>query len=298
MNKGIFYGIGAYVSWGILPIYWKWLHNVPAGQVLAHRMLWSLVFFAFVLAYRKQWAWIIPAFRDTRTFFTFLATACIIAVNWFVYIWAINAGHIVEASLGYFINPLVSVLFGVVLLKERLRLWQWVSIAVAAGGVLYLTISYGVLPWISLALAFSFAIYGLIKKTTQVSALQGMSLETALFFVPALVYLAFQEHAGVGAIGHASWITSLLLAFTGVITAVPLLLFSAAAKKVPLSLLGILQYLAPTLQLMIGVFLYGEPFDQRRFIGFGLIWIALLVYSIEGLLKRRKRAALQIRALV
>lgn len=287
MHKGLFFAVGAYGLWGLLPVYWKTLQRVPSEEIVSHRMVWSLVFVAALLAVKGHWKWLAASAKQPRTLLIVFAAGCILFVNWLTYVWAVNAGYIVETSLGYFINPLVSVLLGVVFFRERLRRGQWIAVATAGLGVLYLTVNYGALPWIALVLAFSFGTYGLLKKITPLTAIEGLSLETALLFLPALGYLLFLEGQGVGSFGHISPVTTVLLALTGVATGIPLLLFAAAARSIPLSMVGILQYIAPTLQFLIGVFVYNEPFDQSRMIGFSLIWTALLIYSIEGLITRR-----------
>jgi chloramphenicol-sensitive protein RarD len=288
-DKGFLYALSAYTLWGFFPIYWKWLHDVPALEILAHRMAWSLVFVAFVLAYKRRWDWVRPALRDRRTLLTFLASAFFLAVNWFTYIWGVNAGFIIETSLGYFINPLFNVLLGVVFLRERARPWQWAAIGLAGAGVLYLTIQYGSLPWISLTLAASFGTYGFLRKTAVLPALEGLSLETALLFLPALGYLLYLEGTGQAAFGHVDGRTTLLLAGAGVATAVPLWLFALGARRVTLVTLGLLQYIAPTIQFLIGVFVYKEAFGAEQLMGFGFIWLALLIYSAESVVAARKR---------
>ena len=293
MNKGLIYAIGAYGLWGFLPIYWKALQTVPAAEIVGHRMIWALVFVAGLLTFRRHWRWLPVAVRQPGTLLVVFLAACILALNWLTYVWAVNAGYIVETSLGYFMTPLVSVLLGVLFLRERLRPWQWLAIAVAFLGVLYLTAGYGALPWIALVLAFSFGFYGLLKKKTSLSPLEGLALEISLLFLPALAYLLYLERQGTGSFGHTTALTTSLLILTGLATAAPLLLFAAAARRIPLSLLGILQYIAPTLQFLLGVFLYGEPFDQTRLVGFGMIWTALLIYSIEGSLVRRRKIHLR-----
>jgi chloramphenicol-sensitive protein RarD len=292
MNRGVLYAAAAYLMWGFFPVYWKWLQAVPAVEILTHRMTWSLLFVVGLLAYRRHWSWIRPALRDRRTVLTFLSSAVLLAVNWFTYIWGVNHGFIVETSLGYFINPLVNVVLGVFFLRERLRAGQWAAVAMAAGGVLYLTLSYGALPWIALTLAFSFGLYGLLRKTARLDSLEGLSMETGLLFLPALGYLLYLEAAGQGSFGHAGTATTLLLALAGVATAVPLLFFAIGARLIPLSLLGILQYLAPTIQFLLGVLVYGEPFTPERLVGFGLVWSALLIYTIESIYVRRQRKRL------
>jgi chloramphenicol-sensitive protein RarD len=288
MNKGIIYAILAYGLWGFLPIYWKTIQEVPAPQILSHRIIWSFIFLVVIISLRKDWQAFSSAIRSRKTFIIFGLAAVLIGVNWLTYIWAVNAGFIVETSLGYFINPLINVLFGVIFLKEKLRPLQWVPIGLAFVGVLYLTLNYGALPWIALLLASTFALYGLIKKTAPLNSLHGVSLETGLLFLPALLFLLLTEGQGNGSLGHTGWFTGVLLVFTGVVTALPLLLFANAARRINLSTLGFLQYLAPTLQFLIGVVLYGEPLTTTRLIGFIIIWIALILYSLENVYVRRK----------
>jgi len=292
MNKGILYAVGAYFLWGIFPIYWKLIHDIPALEIIGHRIVWAFLFVLMVVAIRKDWGGLKTAFEDRKILLTFLVTGILLSINWLVYVWAVNAGFIVETSLGYFINPLVNVVLGVIFLRERLRLWQWIPVGVATLGVLYLTISYGSLPWIGLTLAFSFGTYGLLKKTAPLSSIHGLTLETGFLFLPALAYLLFLGFMGQGAFPHGSALETFLLVFTGIATGIPLLLFGAAARLIPLSTLGFIQYLAPTLQFLIGVFVYHEVFSSERMIGFGLIWFALVIYSIDGLRVRRSQQSL------
>lgn len=289
MNKGYLYGIGAYLIWGFLPIYWKSLEAVPAIESLSSRIVWSLVLIGVLLLVRRHWRWIGTAVRDWRIMLTFLLSGSILAVNWGTYIWAVNADHVVETSLGYFINPLVSVLMGVWFLQEKLRRGQWTAVAIAALGVLYLTYIHGSLPWIALTLAFTFATYGYIRKTAALGALEGLTLETAWLFLPALAVLLYLRLQGPGHLAQGDWQTALLLMGTGVITAVPLLWFSTAARLIPLSSVGLLQYIAPTCQFALGVFLYREPFSPAQLIGFCCIWLALLIYTAEGVRYNRRR---------
>lgn len=289
MNRGLFYAIAAYGLWGLLPLYWKTLQSVPATQIVAHRMVWSLVFVGTLLALKRHWRWLPQVLKQPRTLLMVLLSGCFLAINWLIYVWAVNAGHVVETSLGYFINPLLNVILGVLLLHEQLRTGQWLAIGLALLGVLYLTVGYGNFPWIALTLALSFGLYSLLKKTTTLSALEGLSLETALLFLPALAYLLLLEWQGRGAFGHAGSETNLLLMLTGVAVGMPLLLFAAAVRRIPLSMVGVLQYIAPTLQFLLGVFLYHEPFTRSRLVGFSLIWAALLLYSMEGLLIHHRR---------
>jgi len=276
-----------------MPIYWKALKAVPAPQIFSHRIVWTLVFVVILVAYGNHWNWLNWVRKQPKTLITIFSMACLLTVNWLTYIWAVNAGYIVETSLGYFINPLVSVVLGMIFFGERLRLWQGVAVGIAFMGVLYLTVNYGTLPWIALTLAFSFGFYGLLKKKVPLRAVNGLSLEMSVLVFPALGYLIYQDQLGVGAFGRIDIPTTVLLTLTGLATGLPLLLFSAAAQKIPLSMLGILQYIAPTLQFLVGVLIYHEAFTQVRMVGFSLVWIALLVYSIEGVVTRRRAAALR-----
>lgn len=297
-RRGVLYALGAYLCWGFFPIYWRLLKGVPALEILAHRMTWSLVFLGLLLLMRRQWRWILPALKDKKTLLSFILSATLLSLNWGLYIWAVNAGFIVETSLGYFINPLVNVLLGVIFLKERLRRAQALSVLVAVGGVLYLTLSYGRLPWIALALGVSFAIYGLLRKLASLNSLEGLSFEAALLSVPAVGFLLWLELNQQGSFGHADVKTTFLLVGAGIATAVPLLLFAAGARRIPLVTVGILQYLAPSIQLAIGVLIYHEPFDRHRLFGFGLVWLALLLYSGEGVWRWRQQRQERRRAQV
>ncbi|MCP4539614.1 MAG: EamA family transporter RarD [Chloroflexi bacterium] len=292
-KRGVFSVAAAYLLWGFLPIFWKSVQMVSASELLAHRIAWSFVFVVLLLIRKKEWAWLQQARRNPRILITFLVTASILAFNWFTFVWAINAGHIVDASLGYFINPLFSVLLGMIFLKERLRPWQWVAIGIATGGVIFLTLGYGTFPWIAFALAISFGFYGLLRKIAPLEALEGLSVETAVLFLPALVYLVYAELVGTAFFGHAGTTTNILLAFTGVVTALPLIWFAYGARRVTLATVGILQYIAPTFQFLLGVLVYGEEFTEIRVIGFSVIWAALIIYSIEGAIEGRKQTVRQ-----
>jgi len=288
MNKGILYGIGAYTLWGFLPIYWKLIQSIPPLEIVGHRAAWS---FVFVLAYvvaTKAWTGFRPIRDNPKILLVYIVTSVLMGGNWLIYIWAVNSGHIIESSLGYFINPLVNVVLGVIFLREKLRLWQWIPVGLATIGVIYLTVSFGALPWIALSLAFSFGFYGLIKKTAALDSIPGFTIETGYLFFPALAWLLFLDFSGSGAFGHQSVFVNIMLALAGVATGLPLLLFGAAARRIHLSTLGFLQYIAPTCQFIIGVLIYGEDFSQDRIIGFCIIWAALLIYSLEGLIRRRK----------
>jgi chloramphenicol-sensitive protein RarD len=287
MKKGILYGIGAYVLWGFFPIYWKFLHVVPALQVIGHRISWSFIVLIVFILLTKQWQDFRAVAFHPKTIGTYAIAGVLLSINWLIYVWGVNAGFIVETSLGYFINPLLSVLLGVIFLRERLRLAQWIPVVIAALGVLYLTFVYGRLPWIALSLAFSFGIYGLVKKIAPLGSLYGLTLETAIVFPAALVYLLFINSTGEGAFLHAGAPIDLLLAGAGIVTTIPLLLFASAAKQIPLTMVGILQYIAPTLQFLIGVFIYKEPFDRAHLIGFGIVWLALVIFWVENFLAHR-----------
>jgi chloramphenicol-sensitive protein RarD len=287
--SGIIAAACAYILWGFLPIYWKALRNVPAQEILCHRMAWSLLFTVGLILLMKRFASFVKIVRDRRRVMIFSAAATLLAGNWLLYIWAVNAGYVIEASLGYFINPLISVVFGVFFMKERLRRGQLWALLLAFLGVLYLTFYYGQFPWIALCLACSFAVYGLLHKKTSTPALEGLCLETLVLFLPATVFLIYLEADGSGAFGLGGMNQALLLFGTGLITSLPLLLFGYAAQKISLTHLGLLQYIAPSINLMLGIFLYGEPFPLSRMIGFVLIWSALLLYVVESLVLRKRQ---------
>jgi chloramphenicol-sensitive protein RarD len=292
MNKGIWYGIGGYLLWGLFPIYWKWLKTVPAIQVISHRIIWSFVLLALILFVTRQWKAFRAAARKRRVVLIYLASAVLLSINWLTYVWAVNAGFVVETSLGYFINPLLSVLLGVVFLREKLRPWQWVPIGLAAIGVIYVAWSYGQFPWIALTLAFSFGIYGLVKKTAPLGSLYGLTLETGLLFLPAVGFLVYLEMQGQGAFLHAGPLKDMLMIGAGAVTTVPLLLFASAVIRIPLSTVGVLQYITPTMQFLLGVLAYHEPFNRSHLIGFCIVWLALILFWMEGYLAGRKRVAL------
>jgi chloramphenicol-sensitive protein RarD len=282
MPAGIVYALSCFLIWGVAPLYFRLLAGVPAAEILAHRVIWSVLFTGALLLVLRRTAWVRGLARQPRLVARFALSALAVSANWGVYIWAVNAGHVVDASLGYFINPLLNVAIGALLLHERLRRLQWLAVALAAAGVLWLTWLAGSPPWIGLTLAISFSIYGLLRKTAPLGAIEGLALETALLLPLAVVYLGvLHGHAG-GSFGTGVGATALLLA-TGPVTAVPLLLFAAAARRLPYSTLGLLQYLAPTMQLLIGVVLFGEPFTPARAAGFIAIWLALLLLACEGL---------------
>ncbi|KIF80202.1 EamA family transporter RarD [Noviherbaspirillum autotrophicum] len=282
MNIGMLYAAAAYAAWGLFPVYFKALQPIAPMEILMHRMLWSLLFLAVVIAWRRQWAWLGDVVRRPKVLAGFAASAILLSSNWFIYIWAVNNNRVVDASLGYFINPLFNVLLGFLILRERLRPVQWTAVALAAAGVAWLTWQGGQLPWVALTLAVTFGLYGLLRKTASLGALEGLALETLLLFPLALAYLAVLTLQGRNGFASAPLSLQLLLAAAGPITAIPLLLFAAGARRIPLSVLGLLQYIGPTLQLLLGVWLYHEPFGGSRMFGFALIWGALAVYSLEG----------------
>lgn len=295
MNPGILSALGAFGIWGFMPLYWKAMEQVPALQIMTHRIVWSLLFVALLLLISGRLKGLIQSLKDTKLLLISGSCALLIAVNWLTYIWAVNNGFIIESSLGYFINPIINVIFGVIFLQERLRPLQWLSVALATSGVLYLTFSYGELPWIALTLAFSFAFYGLLRKRSPASALQGLALETAILFLPAsgfLLWLGWQQQ---GSFGQLSTTQDLLMIGCGVITAIPLLLFASAARRISLTTLGIIQYLGPTIQLLIGVWVYQEPFEGERALSFIIIWAALALYTLEGTFNTAKQKLRQHR---
>lgn len=288
MKSGAIQAGIAYLMWGVFPIYFHALGATPAIQVLAHRIFWSFVLLTFVLLVRRETG-SFKAKVTWRVAGIYFLAAVILALNWFVYVWAVANNFVVEASLGYFINPLVSVFLGVVLLRERLRPFQWFPILLALAGVIYLTLQYGRLPWIALTLAFSFGFYGLAKKLSPLSGLYGLTLETAILFLPAAIYLLFLQANGTAAFGASSLTITLLLTASGIVTVLPLLFFANGARKIPLVWLGLLQYVAPTMQFLLGVFFFREAVSPERLIGFGIIWLALAIYSMESLIRVRRR---------
>jgi chloramphenicol-sensitive protein RarD len=287
MRSGILSAALAFLCWGLFPIYFHAIGDVPPMQILAHRVLWSLAFLLVVLAFRRQWKWL-AIVRQPRVFWSFAASAFLLSANWLVYIWAVKNGHVIEASLGYFINPLVNIMFGYLLLKERMRPAQWGAIAIAALGVAWLTWQSGSVPWIALVLAATFGAYGLLRKTAALGALEGLSFETMVLFPFAAAYVGWLTVSGENAFINAPLdMTRVLLIAAGPITAIPLLLFATGARKIPLSILGLQQYLSPTIQFLLGVWLFHEAFSSDRLVGFLMIWGALALFAGEGLLRSR-----------
>ena len=304
--SGFWSGVVAYTIWGLVPLYWKLLKHVPAIQVLGHRIVWSLAVLIILVAVMRRGGR--ATFGGGRATFgggrltfgavsgrvvgVYAIAAALIAVNWFLYIYAVNAGFIVETSLGYYITPLVNVLFGVVVFHERMRPAQWVAIAIAAVGVVQLTFAYGALPWIAFGLAASFGSYGLAKKKAPLDPVEGLTLETAILAPVAILFLIMLYRSGEGAFLRTGATSDALMIGGGLVTTVPLLLFAAAVRTVPLSVIGILQYIGPTLQFLLGVFVYHEPFSHTQLIGFSIVWIALAIYAGDSL--RARRAATSV----
>lgn len=289
MNPGVLYSILAYMCWGLVPLYFMQLSSVGALEVVLHRTVWALVFLLGVLAVLKRWAWLAAVFRQPRLLTAFALSALLLSTNWLVYVWSVQNHHVLDASLGYFILPLVNVALGFFILRERPRRGQWVAVAVAGSGVLWLAIQAGHPPWIALALAFSFGFYGLLRKVATLGALEGLTLETLLLAPVAALVLGFFAWEGSGTVAAGDTRTWVWLALGGPITAVPLLLFAAGARRISLTTMGILQYISPSLQFAIGVWVFHEPFEKARLVGFVLIWAALVVYSLESWWFSRQR---------
>ena len=283
-DRGLAFGVSAYLLWGLLPLFWKLLEALPAGEILAQRIVWSALFCVVVLALTGRLRHL--AHLPARQWRLLAVAALLISANWYVYIWAATHGHVVDASLGYFINPLLTVVLGVVVRRERLRRLQWVAVAVAGVGVGLLAILTGTVPWVALVLAATFAAYGLVKSSVQVAALEGLAIETLLMVLPALAWLLVGT--GDGLLPDQPSL-AVLAVLAGPVTAVPLLLFAGAARRLPLSTLGFLQYLAPTLQFLIGVVVFGEAFGVGRIVGFALIWLALATFLVDQGRHRRPR---------
>ena len=292
-RSGVLCIVGAYSFWGVFPLYFKALTASPL-EVLAHRVLWSALFLAGILCVQRRWAWLGGVVQSRAVLLRALASASLLSVNWFIYIWAVDSGRVVDGSLGYFITPLVSVVLGVLLLNEVLRLGQWLALGTAAAGVVWLTLQFGQPPWVGLGLAVSFGSYGALRKTAALGALEGLMLETLLMLPLALGYLVWLGGHGQSDFSRGPVALQILLVCVGPLTAVPLLLFAAGARRIPLSLVGVLQYISPTAQLLLGVWLWHEPFNQTKLFGYALIWLALVIYSGEALWasKARRRAGM------
>lgn len=287
LRRGIAYTGGAFLIWGLTPMYWKLLKQVPPLELLAHRIVWALVLVALWMTLRGRWPALRAACRQPATVLTLATSTCLIAFNWGLFIYAVNTDHVLSTSLGYFINPLVSVLLGLVVLRERLNRRQWVAVALAGIAVSILTVRVGHVPWLSLGLAVSFAFYGLLRKTVAADAVVGLTFETAALTPVAGGLLVWLSRRGVGAFGHSGATIDILLVVAGAVTAIPLIMFTLGARRLPLSTVGLLQYIAPTCTFLLAVFHYGEPFTVIHGVTFGLIWIALAIYTSD--LRQRLR---------
>jgi chloramphenicol-sensitive protein RarD len=286
-GKGLAAAAGSFAIWGLLPVYLKPLHDVPALQIIAHRVAWSCLFILGWMLVHGEIGKLRATLKNPATLRWLAITAVLISTNWLVYVWAVGHGHVVETSLGYFINPLVNVVLGVAILRERLNSAQWTAVAIAAIAVVYLSLMIGRPPWIALSLALSFSLYGFLRKIISAEALPGLATETFLLLPFAVAYLAWCEAAGSGVMGHSTPSIHALLVGCGPVTAVPLFLFAYGARLIPYSTVGLLQYIAPSLQLAGGLFLYHEPFERTRAVGFVLIWVALLIFAADSLWRRR-----------
>ena len=293
-RAGLLYGLGAYLVWGVMPLYFKLLAQVSPTEIVGHRIIWSLVFLAVLATLWRRWSAIRAAVTTPRVLLTLMLTALLIAVNWLVYIYAVVSGHVLAGSLGYYLNPLVNVLLGVALLNERLSRGQLFAVLLAGAGVAVLAAGAGRDLWISLTLAFSFGLYGFLRKIAPVDSLEGLSVETALLAPLALGWIIWLGQQGTGGLGHYDMTTDLLLVLGGAVTAIPLLLFTAAARRLPYSTLGFLQYLAPSLQFLLAVLAFGEELTIAHIVCFGAIWSALAIFTVEGI--RKGRAAARARA--
>jgi chloramphenicol-sensitive protein RarD len=290
LRKGYLYGLFSYVCWGFFPLYFKILRPAGPLEILAHRVIWSALFVAMLLTAVRRWSRIRALLRRPRTLAGVSVAAALIAVNWGVYIYGVNSGHVVETSLGYFITPLISVAFGLAIFGERLRAAQWAALGTGTVAVAILTVDYGRLPWIALCLAASFSCYGMVKKRLGLAPAEGLFIESGVLALPALGYLAWLTAAGHSTFTTGSVWHTLLLVVSGVLTAIPLLTFAEAANRIPMSGLGVLQYAAPILQLFVGVAVFGEPLPAAQLLGFGLVWLALIVFTWDGLRHARRSA--------
>ena len=290
-RSALFAGIAAFVFWGIIPVYWKLLRSVPASEILAHRFIWTTVFLMGLLTWQGRWLEVQEAFRSRRTFLFCMASSCAVSLNWLTFIWAVNANRVLETSLGYFMTPLVNVLFGALFLRERLTRWQFVSVLFATAGVFNLTFGYGRFPWVALTLCFSWGVYALLRKLSGSAAIPGLFLETTILLPVAMAYLFLRGYAGALVFGPTHWSLSLLLISSGVVTGLPLVWFGYAARHLRLTTIGFLQYLAPSGTFFLGVFLYHEIFTSVHLITFALIWIGLVLFTSETVRVWRSRRA-------
>jgi chloramphenicol-sensitive protein RarD len=295
-SQGYVLLVMAYTIWGFSPVYWKSLAQVPALELLLHRTVWSFVFLFALVVIQKRTPELIQALTNPRTLFSLLGSTLILAFNWFLFIWSVNNGHVLQTSLGYYITPLIMVLLGMLFLKERLTPLKWLALLVATAGVGYYALGLGQFPWIALSLAVSFGLYSLFHKMTQVTSLTGICVETLLLTLPAMAYLIFLNVQGRGAMFTMGIGTDLLLLGTTLVTALPLLLFTMGARKVPLATVGFMQYMAPTLSFFLAIFMFDEPFSSKQLVTFVMIWVALALYSADSFfMMRRAQRSLEIR---
>ena len=289
MSRGVLQAALAYTLWGLFPLYFRELAGVGAFEIVLHRVAWSVVFLAIVLLWPRRWQWLASLRMQPQVLAMFTLSALVLALNWLTYVWAVSNGHVIDASLGYFINPLVSVALGYFVLHERLRRWQWAAVALATAGVAWLAALGPHIPWVGIVIAVSFAVYGLMRKTAALGALEGLALETLLLAPPAIALLAWWTVQGSGGLAGRSPATLAWLIGLGPMTSIPLLMFAAGARRISLATLGLLQYVSPTIQLALGVWVFGEALGSERLAGFTLIWIALALFSIESWLHARRR---------
>ena len=289
MSRGVLRAALAYTLWGLFPLYFRELAGVGAFEIVLHRVAWSVVFLVIVLLWLRRWQWLASLRMQPQVLAMFTLSALVLALNWLTYVWAVSNGHVIDASLGYFINPLVSVALGYFVLHERLRRWQWAAVALATAGVAWLAALGPHIPWVGIVIAVSFAVYGLMRKTAALGALEGLALETLLLAPPAIALIAWWTVQGSGGLAGRSPATLAWLIGLGPMTSIPLLMFAAGARRISLATLGLLQYVSPTIQLALGVWVFGEALGSERLAGFTLIWIALALFSIESWLHARRR---------
>jgi chloramphenicol-sensitive protein RarD len=287
-TSGVFAAAGGFLIWGIVPLYWKQMQGVSPFELIAHRVTWSLLLLLGIMALQKSFDELRPAFTNSRTFLLSLASSALLTTNWTIYIWAVNSGHIIESSLGYFLTPLGNVALGFLFLHERLRALQWTAIAFAALGVGFLLVGVGHFPWIALSLAATWSSYALLRKQSPLGSLAGLTVETVILLPAAVGFLLWRAHTGEGALGRVSPLLHVYVLSVGIVTAIPLLLFAYGARRLRLATLGLLQYIAPSVQLLIGLFIYREPFDSGHFQAYALIWCGLILYSADGFWAQRR----------
>lgn len=290
-KQGLIYAILAYTIWGLFPLYWRPVMEVNVWQIVAHRVIWSAVFLAMLLAWRGEWGQVFGAFKNKKTILVFSVSSILLSSNWLIYIWAVTHGHIVDASLGYFINPLFNVFLGWVVFKERLSIVQYLALTLAAIGVLWLTYLSGSFPWVAISLALTFGFYGLLRKVAPLGALSGLALETFLLLPFAIIFLMFVAWEGALEFRDLSTLAIVILMGSGVATSVPLLMFAAGARRVSLATMGMIQYISPTLLFLSGLYIFHEAFNPTRFVGFLWVWAGVLLYLVSSVLRYRQRAA-------